>query len=114
MKNNIFKILPWILFLWWFVNSQNVPSSELKVIVHESSEGSLPPQVLVARRLADEQGIEFRIMDQDTQTGSGEIPKELQAAIKAARDHGLPSLVRIHGHSVLASDLPWTAEDILR
>ena len=113
MQTNIFKAVPWLLFLWWFVQVESVPP-ELRVIVHESSQGSLPSQVLVARRLADEQNIQLRIVDKDVETGDGKTPEELQTAIEAAKDHGLPSLVKIHGRTILAIDLPPTAEDILR
>lgn len=82
------------------------------VYVYESETSSVPVHVASAfGKLGDER--ETRIIDDDVITGEGGVPEHLKAAIAAARNHGLPSIVLLSNDDVSSvHDVPKSREEI--
>jgi len=85
---------------------------DMVVVVYESSESIPEPYVTGALKLLSSEGLQTRVLDKDVTTGEGEVPSQVQAAIKSATQ--LPSLVVLSGDTVVSSQpLPSTYDGIL-
>ena len=90
----------------------STPAPSMVVVVYESSESIPEPYVTGALKTLSSEGLQTRVLDKDVTTGEGEVPIQVQAAIKSATQ--LPSLVVLSGDTVISSQpLPSTYEGIL-
>ena len=88
------------------------PAPDTVVVVYESSESIPEPYVTGALKLLSSEGLQTRVLDKDVTTGEGEVPFQVQAAIRSATQ--LPSLVVLSGNTVVSSQpLPSTYDGIL-
>lgn len=86
----------------------------LAAIVYESEQTAIPDYVHSARGKIEQQGVQFRIVDEDVVDGEGKVPLEIAPSIEAAKLHGLPALTVQHGASVTKCiDLPKSSEAIV-
>jgi len=108
------KLLNTIVFalLLIAVLGVSAPAPSMVVVVYESSEIIPEPYVTGALKTLSSEGLQTRVLDKDVTTGEGEVPSQVQAAIKLATQ--LPSLVVLSGDTVISSQpLPSTYDGIL-
>lgn len=77
------------------------PKPDAVVYVYEKDDTAPPSEVLVALDKLNRQGILATDIDDDATDGDGQIPDQYAAAIRAANNAGLPSLVVLGGGEVL-------------
>jgi hypothetical protein len=84
------------------------------VYVYEKDQGSVPPPVLSALDKLNRQGITATSFEDDSTDGTGDVPDQYKAALPAAREAGLPSLVVSAGERVLRTVKgPTTEEQVI-
>ncbi len=108
------KLLNGLVFLVLLIAVLGVsaPAPDMVVVVYESSESIPEPYVTGALKTISSEGLQTRVLDKDVTTGEGEVPSQVQAAIKSATQ--LPSLVVLSGDTVISSQpLPSTYDGIL-
>ena len=108
------KLLNSLVFLVLLIAVLGVsaPAPDMVVVVYESSESIPEPYVTGALKTISSEGLQTRVLDKDVTTGEGEVPSQVQAAIKSATQ--LPSLVVLSGDTVISSQpLPSTYDGIL-
>ena len=108
------KLLNSVVFLLLLIAVLGVsaPAPDTVVVVYESSESIPEPYVTGALKTLSAEGLQTRVLDKDVTTGEGEVPSQVQAAIKSATQ--LPSLVVLSGDTVISSQpLPSTYDGIL-
>ena len=67
----------------------------------EKDSHAIPSPVLVALDKLNRSGIVATTLDVDTVDGTGEVPKQYEVSLPAAKEAGLPSLVVMGGAKVL-------------
>ncbi len=88
--------------------------TDLVAIIYESDDFIPPPYITGALRQLREQGLEVRAFDKDVTSGSGDVPKQIAAALTAARRIRLPALVLVrNGKVTRAIRLPRSTSAIL-
>ncbi len=108
------KLLNSLVFLVLLIAVLGTPAPfpSMVVVVYESSESIPEPYVTGALKTLSSEGLQTRVLDKDVTTGGGEVPSQVQAAIKSATQ--LPSLVVLSGDTVISSQpLPSTYDGIL-
>lgn len=91
-----------------------VTTPDLVAVIYESDDFIPPPYITGALRQLKEQGLEVRAFDKDVATGSGSVPKQIAAALAAARRIRLPALVLVReGKVTRAIRLPRSTSAIL-
>ena len=92
----------------------SAPVPDTVVVVYESSESTPEPYVTGALKLLSSEGLQTRVLDKDVTTGEGEVPTQVQAAVRTSAVANLPSLVVLSGNTVISSQpLPSTYDGIL-
>ena len=87
---------------------------DMAVVVYESAEAPLRPYVWGALNRLEDSGLQVRAIDDDVTTGTDEQPRQVKAAIVAARENGLPALVLMSGEAVKSTlDLPKSSDAIV-
>ena len=118
LLNNVGIFLVILLLLdsdwsWkWDVVSPSKPDTV--AVIYESSDTIPEPYVTGALNKLAAEGFQVRSFDKDIVTGTGQTPKELKEAIKAAIGNGLPALVVLSDGRVLkVQNLPKTESEII-
>lgn len=84
------------------------------VYVYEKDAGGVPPGVSVGLDKLNAAGIVATAIDDDVVNADGQIPKQYEKAIPAAREAGLPCLVMLGASGVLnVMPDPKTESDVL-
>lgn len=73
------------------------------VLVYEKDQSTISPAIRAAfhKVNVDGSGVVASVLEIDSTNGGGSIPKQYAAAVKAARDAGLPSLVAVAGDVIV-------------
>lgn len=73
------------------------------VLVYEKDQSTISPAIRAAfhKVNVDGSGVVASVLEVDSTNGGGSIPKQYAAAVKAARDAGLPALVAVAGDVVV-------------
>ena len=92
------------------------PPSKVTAVtyVYEKDTTIIPRPVSFALKNLNEKGIIATEFEQDSVTGTGQVPRQYAAALKAAKDSGIPCLVVEGGGKVIRVVLdPKTEQDVM-
>lgn len=91
-----------------------IVKSDFVAVIYESDDFIPPPYVTGALRHLRGQGLEVRAFDKDVVSGGGDVPKQVSAALAAARKIRLPALILVRNGKVVKSvRLPNSTSGIL-